>query len=159
MDKLSGDYDLRTFWRSALRSFWAAGCRITTSCEFFCRSAAGCMGLARFRGQFTASVGQVIIAFGLLHPVHNGLRGRFEITRQLFRRSARSDQLDHLSPELRRISSSKTGHGTLQNITSRVSTKPGQPHVAGSKNAFAAQCRALFATFRKLRRLVGERLS
>src|SRR6187402_3116099 len=66
------------------------------------------------------------IAISLADPVRDGLRGRFELSRQLFRRSPRSDQLDHLPPELRRIGSSKTRHRTLQKMTSKVSTKPGQ---------------------------------
>lgn len=47
----------------------------------------------------------------------DGLRGRFELSRQLCRRSLRSDQLDHLPPELRRIRASKTLHRKLQRMT------------------------------------------
>ena len=66
------------------------------------------------------------IPLGLLHPSGNRLCGRLELTRQLFGRASRSHQIDHLSPELRRISGSVTGHQTPQKSTSRVSTKPGQ---------------------------------
>ena len=66
------------------------------------------------------------IPLGLLHPSGNRLCGRLELARQLFGRASRSHQIDHLSPELRRISGSVTGHQTPQKSTSRVSTKPGQ---------------------------------
>ena len=65
-------------------------------------------------------------ARGLLHPSGNRLCGRLELARQLLGRASRSHQIDHLSPELRRISGSATGHQTPQKSTSRVSTKPGQ---------------------------------
>src|SRR3984957_5807918 len=58
----------------------------------------------------------------------NRLGGRLELTRQLLGRASRSHQIDHLSPELRRISGSVAGHQTPQKSTSRVSTKPGQLH-------------------------------
>ena len=51
---------------------------------------------------------------------------RLELTRQLLGRASRSHQIDHLSPELRRISGSVAGHQTPQKSTSTVSTKPGQ---------------------------------
>src|ERR1700690_1672880 len=66
------------------------------------------------------------IPLGLLHPSANRLCGRLEIVRQLLGRASRPHQIDHLSPELRRISSSVTGHETPQKSTSKVSTKPGQ---------------------------------
>ena len=45
---------------------------------------------------------------------------------RVFGRASRSHQIDHLSPELRRISGSVTGHQTPQKSISRVSTKSGQ---------------------------------
>src|SRR5271154_7211945 len=66
------------------------------------------------------------VSLGLLHPTGNRLGGRLELTRQLLGRASRSHQIDHLSPELRRISGSVAGHQTPQKSTSRVSTKPGQ---------------------------------
>src|SRR5271170_2453991 len=69
------------------------------------------------------------VPLGLLHPSGNRLCGRLELTRQLFGRAARSHQIDHLSPELRRISGSVTRHQTPPKSTSRVSTKPGQLHL------------------------------
>src|SRR5271170_1564285 len=69
------------------------------------------------------------VPLGLLHPSGNRLCGRLELTRQLFGRAARSHQIDHLSPELRRISGSVTRHQTPPKSTSRVSTKPGQLQV------------------------------
>jgi hypothetical protein len=66
------------------------------------------------------------IPLGLLHPSGNLLCGRLELTRQLFGRASRSHQIDHLSPELRRISGSIAGHQTPQKSTSKVPTKPGQ---------------------------------
>src|SRR5271163_1493896 len=66
------------------------------------------------------------VSVGLLHPRGNRLCSRLELTRQLFGRPSRSHQIDHLSPELRRISGSVTGHQTPPKSTSRVSTKPGQ---------------------------------
>src|SRR5271165_5720358 len=56
------------------------------------------------------------IPLGLLHPSGNRLCGRLELTRQLLGRASRSHQIDHLSPELRRISGSVTGHQTPQKI-------------------------------------------
>src|SRR5271163_1942268 len=64
------------------------------------------------------------VSVGLLHPSGNRLRGRLELTRQLLGRASGSHQIDHLSPELRRISGSIAGHQTPQESTSRVSTKP-----------------------------------
>src|SRR5277367_7177840 len=66
------------------------------------------------------------VPLGLLHPSGNRLGGRLELTRQLLTRASRSHQIDHLSPELRRISGSVAWHQTPQKSTSRVSTKPGQ---------------------------------
>src|SRR5271163_3878688 len=66
------------------------------------------------------------IPLGLLHPSGNRLCGRLELARQLFGPASRSHQIDHLSPELRRISGSVAGHQTPQKSTSRVSIKPGQ---------------------------------
>src|SRR5271163_5007506 len=66
------------------------------------------------------------VSVGLLHPSGNRLPGRLELTRQLLGRASGSHQIDHLSPELRRISGSVAGHQTPQKSTSRVSTKPGQ---------------------------------
>src|SRR5262249_1876494 len=79
------------------------------------------------------------IPLGLLHPSGNRLCGRLELTRQLFGRASRSHQIDHLSPELRRISGSVTGHQTPQKSTSRVSTKPGQLQTALLKAALPAK--------------------
>src|SRR5271155_1392292 len=70
------------------------------------------------------------IPLGLLHPSGNRLGGRLELARQLFGRASRSHQIDHLSPELRRISGSVAGHQTPQKSTSRVSIKPGQLHLS-----------------------------
>src|SRR5271170_3176747 len=75
------------------------------------------------------------VPLGLLHPSGNRLCGRLELTRQLFGRAARSHQIDHLSPELRRISGSVTRHQTPPKSTSRVSTKPGQLHALTSPPA------------------------
>jgi hypothetical protein len=66
------------------------------------------------------------IPLGLLHPSGNRLGGRLELTRQLFGRASRSHQIDHLSPERRRISGSISRHQTPQKSISRVSTKSGQ---------------------------------
>jgi hypothetical protein len=66
------------------------------------------------------------VSVGLLHPSGNRLGGRLELTRQLLGRASGTHQIDHLSPELRRISGSVAGHQTPQKLTSRVSTKPGQ---------------------------------
>src|SRR5271155_3152457 len=55
------------------------------------------------------------IPLGLLHPSGNRLCGRLELARQLFGRASRSHQIDHLSPELRRISDSVTGIRHLKN--------------------------------------------
>jgi hypothetical protein len=68
------------------------------------------------------------IPLGLFYPSGNRLCGRLELARQLLGRASRSHQIDHLSPELRRISGSATGHQTPQKSTSRVSTQPGQLH-------------------------------
>src|SRR5271170_2444480 len=68
------------------------------------------------------------VSVGLLHPSGNRLRGRLELTRQLLGRASGSHQIDHLSPELRRISGSIAAHQTPQESTSRVSTKPGRLH-------------------------------
>jgi AAA domain len=76
----------------------------------------------------------------LLHPSGNRLCGRLELTRQLFGRASGSHQIDHLSPELRRISGSVTGHQTPQKSTSRVSAKPGQLH--SMRGATASNIRA-----------------
>src|SRR3984957_19364461 len=70
------------------------------------------------------------VPLGLLHPSGNRLCGRLELTRQLFGRASTSHQISHLSPELRRISGSVTGHQTPQKSTSKVSTKPGQIQTA-----------------------------
>src|SRR6516162_7922665 len=51
-----------------------------------------------------------VIAIGLTNPVPDRLGGRFELARQLFRGSPRSDQINHLSPELRRIGSVTLRH-------------------------------------------------
>src|SRR5271170_7074931 len=75
------------------------------------------------------------IPLGLLHPSGNRLGGRLELARQLFGRASRSHQIDHLSPELRRLSGSVAGHQTPQKSTSRVSIKPGQLHRAGLSQA------------------------
>src|SRR5271170_3782318 len=56
------------------------------------------------------------IPLGLLHPSGNRLCGRLELARQLFGRASRSHQIDHLSPKLRRISGSVTGHETPPKI-------------------------------------------
>src|SRR5271170_4479215 len=72
------------------------------------------------------------VSVGLLHPSGNRLRGRLELTRQLLGRASGSHQIDHLSPELRRISGSIAAHHTPQQSTSRVSTKPGQLQTAFS---------------------------
>src|SRR5271156_6210955 len=72
------------------------------------------------------------IPLGLLHPSGNRLGGRLELARQLFGRASRSHQIDHLSPELRRISGSVAGHQTPQKSTSRVSIKPGQLQMPGN---------------------------
>jgi hypothetical protein len=53
-----------------------------------------------------------------------------ELTRQLLGRASRSHQIDHLSPELRRIGGSITRHQTPRKSTSRGSTKPGQLQLA-----------------------------
>ncbi len=66
------------------------------------------------------------VPLGLPHPSGNRLCARLELTRQLFGRASRSHQIDHLSPELRRISGSLTRHQTPPKSTSRVSTKLGQ---------------------------------
>src|SRR5271154_4981963 len=66
------------------------------------------------------------VPLGLLHPSGYRLCGRLELTRQLFGRASRAHQIDHLSPELRRVSGSVAGHQTPPKSTSRVSTKPGQ---------------------------------
>src|ERR1700729_864635 len=71
------------------------------------------------------------VSVGLLHPSGNRLCGRLELTRQLLGRASRSHQIDHLSPELRRISGSVAGHQTPQKSTSRVSTKPDQLELTG----------------------------
>jgi hypothetical protein len=63
---------------------------------------------------------------------------RLELTRQLFGRASGSHQIDHLSPELRRISGSLTGHQTPQKSTSKVSTKPGQLQLHQSAAFFNA---------------------
>src|SRR5271170_571632 len=76
------------------------------------------------------------VPLGLLHPSGNRLCGRLELTRQLFGRASRSHQIDHLSPELRRISGSVTGHQTPLKSTSRVSTKPGQLQTSGKQRQF-----------------------
>jgi hypothetical protein len=52
----------------------------------------------------------------------------------------KAHQIDHLSPELRRISGSVTGHQTPQKSTSKVSTKPGQlqQKISGVSECLAA---------------------
>src|SRR4029077_12305590 len=81
----------------------------------------------------TSKAPQFLPLGGLLHPSGNRLGGRLELTRQLLGRASRSHQIDHLSPELRRISGSVTRHHTPQKSTSRVSTKPGQPNMLKAK--------------------------
>ena len=56
------------------------------------------------------------IPLGLLHPSGNRLCGRLELTHPLFGPASRSHQIDHLSPELRRISGSIAGHQTPSKI-------------------------------------------
>src|ERR1700720_2924242 len=50
------------------------------------------------------------IAIGLSHPAPDRLGSRFEFARQRLRCSPRSDQINHLSPELRRIGSVTLRH-------------------------------------------------
>src|SRR6266478_5474714 len=50
------------------------------------------------------------IAIGLTNPVPDRLGSRFELARQLLRCSPRSDQINHLSPEFRRIGSVTLRH-------------------------------------------------
>src|SRR4029077_10772137 len=50
------------------------------------------------------------VAIGLTNPVPDRLGGRFELARQLLRCSPRSDQINHLSPELRRVGSMTLRH-------------------------------------------------
>src|SRR3984957_2790606 len=69
------------------------------------------------------------VSVGLLHPSGNRLCGRLELTRPLLGRASRSHQIDHLSPELRRMRGSEARQRTPQKSTSRVSTKPGQLHL------------------------------
>src|ERR1700736_2391651 len=54
-------------------------------------------------GAGRALLSAAFIAIGLSHPVPDRLGGRFELARQLLRCSPRSDQINHLSPEFRRI--------------------------------------------------------
>ena len=50
------------------------------------------------------------------HPSGNRLCSRLELTRQLFGRASRWRQIDHLSPELRRISGSISRHSDASKI-------------------------------------------
>src|SRR6267143_5169350 len=50
------------------------------------------------------------VAIGLTNPVPDRLGSRFELARQLLRCSPRSDQINHLSPEFRRIGSVTLRH-------------------------------------------------
>src|SRR5437016_11728689 len=50
------------------------------------------------------------VAIGLTNPVPDRLGCRFELARQLLRCSPRSDQINHLSPEFRRIGSVTLRH-------------------------------------------------
>src|SRR6516162_4111111 len=61
-------------------------------------------------GAGRAVLSAAVIAIGLSHPVPDRLGGRFELARQLFRGSPRSDQINHLSPERRRIGSVTLRH-------------------------------------------------
>jgi hypothetical protein len=53
---------------------------------------------------------------------------KLELMRQLTRRASRSHQIDHLSPELRRISGSVAGVRHLKNQLQGCPSKPGQLH-------------------------------
>src|SRR3984893_1365751 len=61
-------------------------------------------------GAGRALLSAAFIAIGLSHPVPDRLGGRFELARQLLRCSPRSDQINHLSPEFRRIGSVTLRH-------------------------------------------------
>src|SRR4029077_9690940 len=89
------------------------------------------------------------IPLGLIHPSGKRLCGWLELTRQLFGRASRSHQIDHLSPELRRISGSVAGHQTPQKSTSRVSTKPGQLHGTTNRAAVLRSKQQLNVTGRR----------
>ena len=56
----------------------------------------------------TISAGQTIltaafVSIGLAHPIPDRLGRWLELPRQLLRRAASTDQIDHLLPELRRL--------------------------------------------------------
>src|SRR5690348_18389804 len=57
-----------------------------------------------------AVLSAAFIAIGLTNPVPDRLGGRLELTRQLLRGSPTSDQINHLSPEFRRIGSVTLRH-------------------------------------------------
>ena len=60
---------------------------------------------ATLLGSLAASlVTTALVAIGLAHPVANRRNGALELASQLPGRAARSDQLDHLTPVLRRVS-------------------------------------------------------
>src|SRR5437868_11095100 len=59
---------------------------------------------------FRAVLSAAFIAIGLTNPVPDRLGGRLELTRQLLRGSPTSDQINHLSPEFRRIGSVTLRH-------------------------------------------------
>src|SRR6266481_4848354 len=61
-------------------------------------------------GAGRAVLSAAFVAIGLSHPVPDRLGGRFELARQLLRCSPRSDQINHLSPEFRRIRSVTLRH-------------------------------------------------
>src|SRR5690349_24604219 len=72
-----------------------------------------------------AVLSAAFIAIGLTNPVPDRLGGRLELTRQLLRGSPTSDQINHLSPEFRRITD-----GTSFS-SGKVSTEPGQLQPTG----------------------------
>src|SRR5712671_3571773 len=61
-------------------------------------------------GAGRAVLSAAFVAIGLTNPVPDRLGSRFELARQLLRCSPRSDQINHLSPEFRRIGSVTLRH-------------------------------------------------
>src|SRR3974377_1162391 len=61
-------------------------------------------------GAGRAVLSAAFIAIGPSHPIPDRLGGRFELAGQRFRCSPRSDQINHLSPEFRRIGSVTLRH-------------------------------------------------
>src|SRR5205823_4263950 len=88
-------------------------------------------------GAGRAVLSATFIAIGLSHPVPDRLGSRFELARQRLRCAPRSDQINHLAPEFRRIGSVTLRHSMAPPSQverfppNRVNSKAGPPESLG----------------------------